>query len=162
MLKIQSPPPLEVVLRHINIVTKTHSQLDRWIYRQTPVEVRNDHRYIKKLNVLTFWQIKLNRAGIEQRQRVCSTICGSSNGAAGYHVTISNRYTWYCPRLLPCCPLLLCGCFQVFQSLFRFLGKNWSNLSPAVKRRLRHRPLVPVGARLIKAGRLFFRLKVRL
>lgn len=49
---------------------------------------------------------------------------------------------------------------QVFQSIFEFLDENWSKLSPGVTKGLKDRPLVPVGARLIKAGRLFFRLKV--
>ena len=49
---------------------------------------------------------------------------------------------------------------KVFQSMFEFLEENWSKLSPAVMKALKDRPLVPVGARLIKAGRLFFRLKV--
>lgn len=49
----------------------------------------------------------------------------------------------------------------MFQSLFEFLDENWSKLSPGVVNGLKDRPLVPVGARLIKAGRLFFRLKVR-
>lgn len=49
----------------------------------------------------------------------------------------------------------------MFQSLFEFLDENWSKLSPGVVKGLKERPLVPVGARLIKAGRLFFRLKVR-
>ena len=44
--------------------------------------------------------------------------------------------------------------------MFEFLEENWSKLSPAVMKALKDRPLVPVGARLIKAGRLFFRLKV--
>lgn len=44
--------------------------------------------------------------------------------------------------------------------MFEFLDENWSKLSPAVTKALTDRPLVPVGARLIKAGRLFFRLKV--
>ena len=48
----------------------------------------------------------------------------------------------------------------MFQSLFEFLDENWSKLSPGVVNGLKERPLVPVGARLIKAGRLFFRLKV--
>lgn len=39
-LKIQSPPPLEVVLRHLKIITDRHSQLDRWRYPETPVKVR--------------------------------------------------------------------------------------------------------------------------
>lgn len=30
---------MEVVLRHIKIVTERHSQLDRWTYPQTPVKV---------------------------------------------------------------------------------------------------------------------------
>lgn len=38
-LKIQSPPPLEIVLRHIKLLTERHSQLDRWRYPQTPVKV---------------------------------------------------------------------------------------------------------------------------
>ncbi|CAN0446450.1 unnamed protein product, partial [Laminaria digitata] len=88
LLKIQSPPQLEVVLRHIRIVTERYSQLDRWRYPQPPV--------------------------------------------------------------------------KVFQSLFEFLDENWSKLSPAVVQGLKDRPLVPVGARLIKAGRLFFRLKENL
>lgn len=54
------------------------------------------------------------------------------------------------------------SCVQVFQSMFEFLEENWSKLSPAVMKGLKDRPLVPVGARLIKAGRLFFRLKVSL
>lgn len=45
--------------------------------------------------------------------------------------------------------------------MFEFLDENWSKLSPGVVNGLKDRPLVPVGARLIKAGRLFFRLKVR-
>ncbi|CAM9608936.1 unnamed protein product, partial [Ectocarpus sp. 12 AP-2014] len=88
LLKIQSPPPLEVVLRHLKIITDRHSQLDRWRYPQTPV--------------------------------------------------------------------------KVFQSIFEFLDENWSKLSPGVTKGLKDRPLVPVGARLIKAGRLFFRLKENL
>lgn len=40
LLKIQSPPQLEVVLRHIRIVTERYSQLDRWRYPQPPVKVR--------------------------------------------------------------------------------------------------------------------------
>lgn len=50
--------------------------------------------------------------------------------------------------------------WQVFQSLFEFLDENWAKLSPNVMKALKDTPLVPVGARLIKAGRLFFRLKV--
>ena len=52
-----------------------------------------------------------------------------------------------------------CPC-QVFQALFEFLEENWSKLSPGVVKALKDKPLVPVGARLIKAARLFFRLKV--
>lgn len=61
----------------------------------------------------------------------------------------------------PAALFFLCACVQVFQSLFRFLGENWSKLSPAGKKDLRDRPLVPIGTRFIKARRLFFRLKVR-
>lgn len=49
---------------------------------------------------------------------------------------------------------------QVFQALFEYVDDNWSKLSPEECEALKDRPLVPVGARLIKAGRLFFRLKV--
>lgn len=49
---------------------------------------------------------------------------------------------------------------KVFQSMFEFLDENWPKLSPGVMEGLKDRPLVPVGARLIKASRLFFRLKV--
>lgn len=66
------------------------------------------------------------------------------------------------PESIP--PLVIAVSFlssaKVFQSMFEFLEENWSKLSPGVTKGLRDRPLVPVGARLIKAGRLFFRLKV--
>ncbi|CAM9507670.1 unnamed protein product, partial [Hapterophycus canaliculatus] len=46
--------------------------------------------------------------------------------------------------------------------MFEFLDENWPKLSPGVTEGLKDRPLVPVGARLIKASRLFFRLKENL
>lgn len=69
-------------------------------------------------------------------------------------------YKWAIRASSPAAPDLICVRFQVFQSIFGFLGNHWCKLSPSVKKDLADRPLVPVGARLIKAGRLFFRLKV--
>ncbi|CAM9971182.1 unnamed protein product, partial [Discosporangium mesarthrocarpum] len=87
-LKIKTPPPIEIVLRHLRLLTQRHSQLDRWEYPDSPT--------------------------------------------------------------------------KVFGSLYEFLDENWSKLSPNVRQGLKEMPLVPVGARLVKAGRLFFRLKENL
>jgi len=47
----------------------------------------------------------------------------------------------------------------VFQGLYSFLDEHWAKLSPQVKNELREVPSVPVADRLVKASRLFFRLK---
>ncbi|CAM9878557.1 unnamed protein product, partial [Choristocarpus tenellus] len=87
-LNVKTPPPLDVVLKHLRLLTDRHSQLDRWEYPHPPV--------------------------------------------------------------------------KVFGALYAFLEENWSKLSPNVKEGLKEIPLIPVGARLVKAGRLFFRLKENL
>jgi len=48
---------------------------------------------------------------------------------------------------------------NVFQSLYSFLDENWEKLTPQERGELKEAPIVPVGGRLVKASRLFFRLK---
>jgi hypothetical protein len=51
---------------------------------------------------------------------------------------------------------------RVFQSIYGFLDENWAKLSSREQADLRNIPIVPVCGRLVKASRLFFRLKVDL
>ena len=79
LLKIQSPPPLEVVLRHVKIITdREHSQLDRWRYPQTPVKVRRKTRDAFKhgCKVARKWQA---------RKRVNGRICWLNAVLRIYH-----------------------------------------------------------------------------
>jgi hypothetical protein len=46
----------------------------------------------------------------------------------------------------------------VFQSLFQYLQEHWVALSPATQVALKDLPCVPVGNRLVRPSRLFFRL----
>ncbi|CAN0226515.1 unnamed protein product [Phaeothamnion confervicola] len=48
---------------------------------------------------------------------------------------------------------------KVFRDIYRFLDEGWHNLSPNVRSGLRELPAVPVGGRMVKPSRLFFRLK---
>jgi hypothetical protein len=46
----------------------------------------------------------------------------------------------------------------VLTDVFSYLNEHWSQITPAQRRTLRRLPLVPVGARLVRASRLYFRL----
>lgn len=46
----------------------------------------------------------------------------------------------------------------VFQSIFKYLEEHWDSIPPRSKTALKDLPCVPVGNRLVKAARLYFRL----
>jgi hypothetical protein len=48
---------------------------------------------------------------------------------------------------------------KVFRAIYAYIEENWPKFSPAVRTSLQSRPLVPVKGRLVKASRLFLRLK---
>ena len=48
---------------------------------------------------------------------------------------------------------------DVFANIFSYLQENYSRISPAVQTGLSERAIVPVGSTLVKASKLFFRLK---
>lgn len=48
---------------------------------------------------------------------------------------------------------------KVFRSLYNYIEDAWSKLAPSIRQDLCSSPLVPVRGRMVKASRLFFRLK---
>ncbi|ETW06282.1 hypothetical protein, variant [Aphanomyces invadans] len=47
---------------------------------------------------------------------------------------------------------------DMFLAIFSFLQTHWSDVTPPFRAQLRDMPLVPIGARLVKANRLYIRL----